>query len=57
MVTVSLISTKRTITSHHNSLNTVKTTTYDVGNPSHGLVHAQKCGGVKPPIEFIMHYR
>jgi hypothetical protein len=28
-----------------NSLNTKKTTTYDVGNP--GLGQAHKCGGVK----------
>ena len=38
------------MTSHLNSLNTVKTMTYDVGNPSHGLGQAQKCGGVKPPV-------
>ena len=30
-----------------NSLNTEKTTTYDVGNPDPGLGQAQKCGGVK----------
>ena len=25
-----------------------ETTTYDVGNPGHGLRQSQKCGGVKP---------
>ena len=33
---------------HLNSLNTKKTTIYDVGNPSPGLGQAQKCGGFKP---------
>ena len=42
------ISTKRTITSHINSLNTKKTTTYDVGNPGSGLEQIQKYGWVKP---------
>jgi len=43
-------STKWTITSHPklNSLNTKKTTTYEVGNPGLGLRQAQKCGGAKP---------
>jgi hypothetical protein len=40
--------TKRTITSHLNSLNTKKTMKYDVGNPGPGLGHAQKYGGVEP---------
>ena len=42
------ISTKRTITSHINSLNTNKTTTYDVGNPGPGLWQVQTYGRVKP---------
>ena len=25
-----------------------KTTTYDAGNPRHGLEQAQTCGGIKP---------
>jgi len=41
------ISTKRKITSHLHSLNTKKTTTYDVGNPGPGLGQAHKCGSVK----------
>jgi hypothetical protein len=35
--TITPISTKRAITSHLNSLNTKKTTTYDVGNPGPSL--------------------
>ena len=49
--TILPISTKQTITSHLNSLNTKKKrgiTTYDIGNPDPGLGHTQKCGGVKP---------
>jgi len=41
------ISTKRTIISHLNSLNTQKTPSYDVGNLGPGLRLAQKCGVVK----------
>ena len=44
--TILPISTKRTITSHHNW--TQNTTTYDVGNPGPGLGQAHKCGRVKP---------
>jgi len=40
------ISTKRTITSHFNPLNTRKTTTYIIGNPGPGLGQAHTCGGV-----------
>jgi len=39
------ILTKRTITSHLNSLNIQNTTTYDVENPDHGFGQEQKCGG------------
>jgi len=39
---------KAKITSHMNSLNTKKTTTYDVRNLGPGLVQAQKCGVAKP---------
>ena len=39
---------KRTITSHLNSMNTKRTTTYDVGNPDPGLGQAQRYDGVKP---------
>ena len=46
--TILLISTKQTITSHINSLNTKKTMTYDVGYPGSGLGQAQKYGRVKP---------
>ena len=42
-----LISTKLTITSHINSLNIAKTTTYDIGNPCSGLGQAQICGGIR----------
>jgi len=45
--TIPPISTKRTITSHLNSLNTEKTMAYDVGNHGHGLGQTQKCGTVK----------
>jgi len=41
------ISTKWTIISHLNSLNTKKTTTDDIGNPGPDLGQAQKCGVVK----------
>ena len=46
------ISTKRTFTSHLNSLNMKKPITYTkmymyVGNPSPGLGQAQTCGRVK----------
>jgi len=44
--TIPSISTKRTIASHFNSLNTKKNTTYDVGNQGFGLGQAEKCGGV-----------
>ena len=40
--------TSTTITSHLNSLNINKTTTYVVGNPGPGLGQAQKCGRIKP---------
>jgi len=42
--TIPSISTKRTITSHLNSLSTKegRTTTYNVGNPSPGLGQAQQ---------------
>ena len=36
------------LSSYLNSLNTEKTTRYDVGNPSAGLEQAQKYCGVKP---------
>ena len=45
--TISPISTKQTITSHLNSLNTRKTMAYDVGNLGHGLGLTQKCDRVK----------
>ena len=41
-------SNKTTIISHLDSLNTQKTTTYDLGNPDPGLGQAQQCGGVTP---------
>jgi hypothetical protein len=41
--------TKRTITSHLNSLDIKKT--FDVGNPHPGLTQTHKCGGVKPVNE------
>ena len=41
MSTIPAISTKRTTTSHLNSLNTKKTTTYDAGNSDPGLGQAQ----------------
>ena len=47
VLTISPISTKQTINSHLNLLNTKKTMTYDVGNPGPGLGQAQKCGRVK----------
>jgi hypothetical protein len=34
--------------SYHHSLNTKKTTVYNVGNPGPGLRQAQTCPGVKP---------
>jgi hypothetical protein len=37
-------STKRTMTSHLNSLTLKKTTTYDVGNPDPGFGQAHNCG-------------
>ena len=40
------ISTKRTIVYNLESLNIEKGAIYDVGNPSHGLRQAQKCGEV-----------
>jgi len=47
--TILPLSTKRTNTSDLNSMNTkIKTMTYDIGNPGHGLVQAQKCGRIKP---------
>ena len=33
--------------SHFNSLNTQKTTTYDVGNTGPSLEQVHRCGGVK----------
>jgi hypothetical protein len=45
---ISPISTKLTINSHLNSLNTKNTTTYDIENLSPGLGQAQNCGRVKP---------
>jgi len=45
--TIQPISSKRTITSDLHSLNTKKTTTYDVEIPGPCLGQAQKCGGVK----------
>ena len=45
--TIPLSSTKWTNV-HLKSLNTKKTTTYDVRNPGHGMWQAQKCGWVKP---------
>jgi hypothetical protein len=47
-ITIPTISTKRTITSHLNSLNRKNTTSYDIGNPGPGLGQAQICGVVKP---------
>ena len=44
--TIPSISTKQTIVSHLNSLNTKKNTTYDVGNPNPGLGQAQKVAGL-----------
>ena len=41
------MSTKRTITSHLNSLKTKKNMTNDVGNQGRSLGQAQKCGDVK----------
>jgi hypothetical protein len=42
-----LISTKQTITSHHDSLNIKKRPWHmHGGNPSHSLGQAQKCGGL-----------
>jgi hypothetical protein len=35
-------------TNNLHSLNTKKTTAYDVGNPSPGLGQTQKCGRFKP---------
>jgi len=49
------VSTARTITSDLHSLNTAKTTTYDVGDPGSGLEQAQTCGGVKPINAFTIH--
>jgi len=40
--TILPISTKQTIPSHLDSLNTKKTMTYDVGNPCPGSGQAQK---------------
>jgi len=37
-----------TTISHLNSLNTRKTTAYDVGKPSPGFGQVHKAGGVKP---------
>ena len=45
--------TKWTTTSDLKQLNTKKTTTYDVGNPSPDLGQAQKCGRVNPVKEII----
>ena len=42
------ISTKQTTTSHFNSLNIKKTTTYDVRIPGPYLEQAQNCGRVMP---------
>jgi hypothetical protein len=42
------ISTKRTITSHLNSLKIEKDQTYDIGNADLGLGQAYTCGGTKP---------
>jgi len=47
MSTIPPISTKRTITSHFNSMNT-KNITYTVGNVSLVLGQAQTCDMVKP---------
>ena len=47
IASISPISTKLTITSHLNSLNTKKTTTYNIENSSPGLGQAQHCGRVK----------
>ena len=41
--TIPPISTKQTITSHLDSLNTKQTMTYDIGNLGSGLGQAQKC--------------
>ena len=46
--TITSITTKRTTTSHHNSLNIKMTTQYDVENSDAGLEQAEKRGGVKP---------
>jgi hypothetical protein len=42
------IITKQAITSHLKPLNTLKTKTYDIGNPDPVLEQAHKCGSVKP---------
>jgi hypothetical protein len=48
------IQKNRTITaSHLNSLNLVKTTIYDVGNPGSGLGQTQKCDGIKSVSGFL----
>jgi len=44
-LTIPSILTKRTTTSHLDSLNTKKTMKYDIGNPGPGLGQAQTCGG------------
>jgi len=41
------ILTKGTITFHFNSMNIQKITTYDFGNPGHGVGQTQKCDRVK----------
>jgi len=43
MAKIPSISTKRTIISHHNSLNAKNTTKYAVGSQGHGLEKAEKC--------------
>jgi hypothetical protein len=48
MASISPITTNYHLSSQLNSMNTKKTTTYDVGNPGPGLGQAQKCGRVKP---------
>jgi len=46
--TIPSISTKRTITSHLNTLNTKTGATYYVGNPDHSFGQTHRCCGVKP---------
>ena len=48
------ISTKWAITSHPNSLNTITTMTYDIGNPVPGLGQAQICDEGIPTLHLVL---